>query len=564
MTISAQKSASTSQVNLQGLQQTINVLKVPALNVFTDKRGKLRAFLVKLELYIEFNQTKFRSEMNKGLFTVSYLKNAAFNWVDLKLHEFLDKTSKKWMNNKKFIFNNYKKFKNELQRAFKVVNKKQAAERQLHILKMNKLTVKYAAEFQRIAALMNWDNNALVLQYYWGLNETIKDEIAKMNRPEELQNMINIFININSCQWKQRMKRTEHYTLKVWKRHYTLRRGDPMNLNAIEKHCEQQPQVKQERCMSKLYKPQHWWAETCKCYNCEKLKHLARTCKKPQQERKEVAATDTRVVHNALSWTVCYNNMCWTHMSSKDRARWYPQTLKKKQNDYNTTGQPKKLAILKKAEIKETNTHGTQIEEDYSNSTWIALNLNADSEDVNKWEVNMRLKTRHEHLENQRWEMRQQLLEKQQEKLEKRVDDLKKQQEETEEAKTCLELDKLMKEVWMVTNPVPKQLVWKTRSHKIKIHLLTGYLTSGGGWWTFSEDYMQPEFLSKVKALQIQLQWEYDQYEPRLHLKQYIEKGSKEYIQLITQGVEPKWFQNLQRRASNAVQSKNCKLPQRD
>jgi len=59
------------------------------------------------------------------------------------------------MNNKKFIFSNYKKFKSELQRAFKVVNEKQAAERQLHILKMNKLTVKYAAEFQQITALMN-------------------------------------------------------------------------------------------------------------------------------------------------------------------------------------------------------------------------------------------------------------------------------------------------------------------------------------------------------------------------------------------------------------------------
>ncbi len=79
MAISAQKSALTSSVNLQGLQQMINVLKVPALNVFTDKRGKLQAFLIKLELYIEFNQAKFRSEMNKGLFTVLYLKNAAFN-----------------------------------------------------------------------------------------------------------------------------------------------------------------------------------------------------------------------------------------------------------------------------------------------------------------------------------------------------------------------------------------------------------------------------------------------------------------------------------------------------
>jgi len=79
MTISAQKSASTSQVNLQGLQQTINVLKIPALNAFTGEREKLQAFLTKLKLYIEFNQAKFRSEMNKGLFTVSYLKDTAFN-----------------------------------------------------------------------------------------------------------------------------------------------------------------------------------------------------------------------------------------------------------------------------------------------------------------------------------------------------------------------------------------------------------------------------------------------------------------------------------------------------
>jgi len=129
MAISVQKSASTSQVNLQGLQQMIDVLKVPALNAFTGEREKLWAFLTKLELYIEFNQAKFRFKMNKGLFTVLYLKNVAFNWVDLKLHEFLDKTLKKWMNNKEFIFDNYKKFKDELQRAFRVVDEKWAAER---------------------------------------------------------------------------------------------------------------------------------------------------------------------------------------------------------------------------------------------------------------------------------------------------------------------------------------------------------------------------------------------------------------------------------------------------
>ncbi len=67
---------------------------------------------------------------------------------------------------------------------------------------MNKLTIKYVIEFQQIAVLTDWDDDALILQYYWGLNETIKDEIVRMNWSEELQNMINIFININSCQWK--------------------------------------------------------------------------------------------------------------------------------------------------------------------------------------------------------------------------------------------------------------------------------------------------------------------------------------------------------------------------
>jgi len=194
-------------------------------------------------------------------------------------------------------------------------------------------------------------------------------------------------------------------------------------------------------------------------------------------------------------------------MSSKDKVRWYSQRLKKGQNSYDTTSQLKELAILKKAEIKETDTCKTQVEEDYDNSTWMALNSDADSKDVDNWEVDMGLKMRHEYPENQRWKMRQQLLEKQQKELEKKVDDLKKQQGETERAKACLKLDKLMKDVWTAINPVSKQLVWKTKSHKIEIRLLTGYLTSGSDQWTFSEGYMSPEFLSKVKALQNQIQW---------------------------------------------------------
>jgi len=59
----------------------------------------------------------------------------------------------------------------------------------------------------------------------------------------------------------------------------------------------------------------------------------------------------------------------------------------------------------------------------------------------------MRLKTRYEHSENQRQETRQQLLKRQQKELEKIVNDLKKQQEEMKEARTCLRLNKLMRDI---------------------------------------------------------------------------------------------------------------------
>ncbi len=111
------------------------------------------------------------------------------------------------------------------------------------------------------------------------------------------------------------------------------------------------------------------------------------------------------------------------------------------------TDQSKKLAILKKAEIKETDTCRTQIKEDYSNSIWTALNSDANSKDVNNWEVDIKLKMRYKHFENQHWAMHQQLLKEQQKELKKKVDDLKKQQKEIKEVRACLKLSKLIKDV---------------------------------------------------------------------------------------------------------------------
>ena len=82
-------------INLQSLKQINLISKISVLKLFIRKQEKLQAFLIKLELYIEFNADKFAHKMNKNLFIIFYLKNAAFNWINFQLHEFLNKSSQK-------------------------------------------------------------------------------------------------------------------------------------------------------------------------------------------------------------------------------------------------------------------------------------------------------------------------------------------------------------------------------------------------------------------------------------------------------------------------------------
>ncbi len=67
-----------------------------------------------------------------------------------------------------------------------MINEKRAAEWWLYTLKINKSAIKYLTKFQCITALTDWDNDILVLQYYWELSKDIKDKIVWRDWSEEL------------------------------------------------------------------------------------------------------------------------------------------------------------------------------------------------------------------------------------------------------------------------------------------------------------------------------------------------------------------------------------------
>ncbi len=68
-----------------------------------------------------------------------------------------------------------------------------------------------------------------------------------------------------------------------------------------------------------------------------------------------------------MSWTACYDDNCFVHISSKDEAEWWSQKLKKKHStDYVMMSKLKRLVILEKVvrnnsdEIEETDICRTQ------------------------------------------------------------------------------------------------------------------------------------------------------------------------------------------------------------
>ena len=159
-----------------------------------------------------------------------------FNWIEVTLQEFLEKSLKKKREDTSII-SNYVSYKKEIKKHFGVVNEAQAAETKLLSLWQKHDAAEYAVKFQCITSLTDWDNSILTALYYWELREFIKNKIARADWPEILQDMVDLVIQIDSCQWERQRERKRHQHKDYRQSKYTEHRYylDPMNLDEFEK-----------------------------------------------------------------------------------------------------------------------------------------------------------------------------------------------------------------------------------------------------------------------------------------------------------------------------------------
>lgn len=229
-----------------------------------------------------------------------------------------------------------------IRRMYEDINAKRTAERQLYEIKQIGSTSKYVAAFQFIASEADWDDTALTAQFYRGLKNTIKNEIARTDRSTTLQKMIRKAIILNNRQYERRLKKQERNSFtsairvkdRARKPYY---RPQLMKINATQRY----EKPREERFVKQLERKLNDFRQKSKeCYTCEKLEHFLRKCtqnrykdksKSYNKQGKSFAAVERteRDKHNNLSWTACYEDNCVTHVSDKEGSEWYSKPSRK-------------------------------------------------------------------------------------------------------------------------------------------------------------------------------------------------------------------------------------------
>ena len=184
-------------------------IKISSPDKFLGKQRMLSSFLTQLDTYICLNYIMFRKKADKVLYASSYLRSDALNWFEPTLWDYMENEKKDHDNETNKIFVSLEEFKKQIRIVFETINQKRTAEREICNIVQKGAAATYAANFQRHAAYMNWDDTALTTQYYKGLKDFIKDEISCSERPSTLAKMIKKSVIIDNRAYERSMKKSQ-------------------------------------------------------------------------------------------------------------------------------------------------------------------------------------------------------------------------------------------------------------------------------------------------------------------------------------------------------------------
>ncbi|KAF6784757.1 reverse transcriptase domain protein, partial [Colletotrichum musicola] len=342
-------------------------LKLNSPVTYDGTPGMLKGFLIQVKNYQNFHHASFRNETEKVIHAATFLRGRALQWIEPFQDQFLKaETIDNCSTEVRDIFSTFDGFENALRTLFQDPDQKRQAERDLSALRQTKSATHYAAEFRRIGAQLDLTEESRIYMFYQGLKDEVKDELAKLDRPDDFLQYADLAIRIDNRLWERRREKGERrpgansskkYQWQPRQLQYRNQGQQPQRNNWQNKpqrstaygHHAGPMDLSAAEKWSNNKKPQH-----NRCYNCDKPGHRSYECPQPKKQRwqpvpggKQLSAA-FKEDHAKLSWTACYSDECTIHEDSKEQAGWYPRDTER--SGYDTTNLPKKtLAISYKA-----------------------------------------------------------------------------------------------------------------------------------------------------------------------------------------------------------------------
>lgn len=196
-TIQQQQSQLEALSNLGGvtLPQPKEV-KVAAPEYFSGNRKRSRTFLLQLKNVFRSQPQRFSKETTKVTYAISFLRDTAFDWIAPFLecdHEILE---------------DFDKFEDRFKLAFGDTDRQRQAEQELLRLKQKGRSASaLVSDFQRLSMEVKWSSEALFSIFYQALNDEVKDEICKCDRPLTIDEYYKLAIRIDNRLFERRQER---------------------------------------------------------------------------------------------------------------------------------------------------------------------------------------------------------------------------------------------------------------------------------------------------------------------------------------------------------------------